>query len=674
MIECLGAEKSAAENSPGHIRRRKITISLEDSLNALLGYYAREGAAPDQAGSWIEAEIERVFNHPGVDKSRRHARVGALLRARDLNRFVLSEPDLAALKVSLFESLLFHRSTPERWAAARSMLLKNVHHICQSSLPGSLHAVEQVKRMVSDRSSRMGKLLTAIALYNFDRDEESPPQNLLLHFLPGRFPGHTWEICGSNGRVVMMAGAESWSPVNPLCRWEFLGADLFHHLVRDASRGSEGVEPSPSPARVSTRNDPGSQAFSSEFSSEFPSDASPPMAGLAMASQPGAPAPQPVYCRFPGPRTSLSASPIPGSRTSLSASPIPGSRTSLSASPLEDAKEGVTAGETAGETAQLELFPLERRTFLAELMRLVQRKHGPEGTRLLALLFAHFDRCPPGREVEVRLEEMAMEIAFGDLSARGARARMQRLEKVISRLADVELTRIAGPAPGLGGDPIAAAGTRPIARVSRLLTVMSRSGALNSGQKRAGKDLPEGSGNALDGSPNGGQATPTSPVADRLRVWIDPVFHGDGSGFGAGSLGAPFRDLPEFLLEAPAKDHPHAIALLVYLRLCWAESRAEPRAGGEEALPGIECSAGQLMHDAGLWVSPSGRYRALEALKHDLDLLREHGCIGSWRMQRSQMRDAMEDRYRIAPPVSGQPRDAGMGAAGARRAHMGEGL
>ncbi len=643
MIECTGSKKSAAESGPTHIRRRKVTISLEDSLNALLGYYAREGAAPDQAGPWIEAEIERSFTHPGVDKSRRHARVGALLRARDLDRYVLSEPDLAALKVSLFETLLFHRSTPERWAAARSMLRVNVDRICQLSLPGSLHALEQVKRMVSDRSSRMGKLLTAIALYNFDRDEESPPQNLMLHFLPGRFPGHTWEICGSNGRGVMMGGADTWSPANPLCRWEYLGADLFHHLVRDASRDREGVESPVPPAGFAT-------GYATGYATELtavPSLASP---SPAEGSHEGKPAPQAVYCTLTGLRTSLSAIPISGLRTSLSAIPM----------------EGAREGAAAGEAAQMELFPLERGAFLAELLCLVQRKHGPEGTRLLALLFAHFDRSPPGREVEVRLEEMSMEIAFGDLSARGAAARMQRLEKVISRLAGVELTRVSGPAPGhseaAGGRPMAPAGAKPIARVSRLLTVMSRSAALKPGNQPAGKNAPDG-GKKIPGKA-------TSTATDRLQIRIDPVFHGDGAGGGAGSLGAPFRDLPEFLLEAPAKDHPHAIALLVYLRISWGGISG---GGGEDAMRTIDCSAGQLIRDAGLWVSPSGRYRALESLKRDLDLLREHGCIGSWRMQRSPIRDAMEDRYRIAPPLPGQRRVPGPDAGWLLPAQSGEG-
>jgi len=128
-----------------------------------------------------------------------------------------------------------------------------------------------------------------------------------------------------------------------------------------------------------------------------------------------------------------------------------------------------------------------------------------------------------------------------------------------------------------------------------------------------------------------------------MRLVVDPVLHRSG----AGSLPRLFRDMPEFLCAAGGKHHPFLISLYAYLRRCWA-GRAAPEM--------VEGGMEQLIAEAGLWVSPSGRYRALEAIKADLNLLLERGCLGSWRMKRDvggnagNSGDAKERRFRPFPP------------------------
>jgi hypothetical protein len=84
------------------------------------------------------------------------------------------------------------------------------------------------------------------------------------------------------------------------------------------------------------------------------------------------------------------------------------------------------------------------------------------------------------------------------------------------------------------------------------------------------------------------------------------------------------------------------LPLYVWLRRVWRESDGAA----------LERPARALLDEAGVWVSETGRYRAIEALKRDLEFMREHGWLGAWRLQRSELRDAMEDRYRLSAPTA----------------------
>jgi len=83
----------------------------------------------------------------------------------------------------------------------------------------------------------------------------------------------------------------------------------------------------------------------------------------------------------------------------------------------------------------------------------------------------------------------------------------------------------------------------------------------------------------------------------------------------------------------------------------------------------VERPARLLLEEAGIWISETGRYRAIEALKRDLEFLREQGWLGAWRLQRSELRDAMEDRYRLTAPgaASGSSESSETPASPSRR-------
>jgi len=135
-------------------------------------------------------------------------------------------------------------------------------------------------------------------------------------------------------------------------------------------------------------------------------------------------------------------------------------------------------------------------------------------------------------------------------------------------------------------------------------------------------------------------------------VLPDPCLHA-----GPDSLAAAFRDLPAPLLASAGREHPHLLPLYLYLRRCWSRSgRGERGQGhGSAPSPAVEHTAHALFEQAGIWIPDTGRYRAIEALKRDLEFMREQGWLGSWRLQRSDLRDALEDRYRLQAPGPSAP-------------------
>ena len=552
MIVCTGITKRGAG-----LNRHRFSIQLEPALMELVKLYDRFGGPLPQVSQTIEEQIERCLGEAGPGRERVQSHLHVLLRARDLNRYAAEHPPLAPLKVSIYEHLLFHRSTETRWASIREALLAGLDLLCKAPWPGLAVNLERYKQALSDRAGPVGRLLSLIALFNLELDGESPPENTMLHFPKGAFPLHVWELCSQGGHSALYNAPEGWSPGNPLCRWEYLAADLLHALLRAEVRARGG----------SLLSRPGEAP--QPWRSEAAPDGGPPPPEEASGS---------VFCR------------------------------------IEDSEEGP-------EGDQLELFPFDPSTFLAEVIRATHRREGAEGVKLLALLMGALAQSRPGCPLTVNPMELAALAAGTDLTARGASARVKRLERVIGLLSRIQLTRIEST------------GGRESVRTSRLLTLLERS-AFRTPEKSAGD------GDAGRREPDLGEAGEGLP--ERITLLTDPVFHRGG----ADNLGRPFLQLPEALLAWSGKDHPYLIALYGYLARCWAGS------GTAEPAP-VERSAAQLIAEAGLWVSRTGRYRALEALKADLTLLAEQGWLGSWRLRRSPLRDGLEDRYVLTPPPPG---------------------
>lgn len=521
------------------IKRSVQTFHLAHALSELFKTYECTGGPTPQVEAALNAAIDRSLTGVREPRSRLQGRLYTLLRAKDMHRFVVEEAALVPVKLKLLEHGLFYRGLDERWAAIRDLLVSSIDMICRVSISGVVSNYELYKQQVSEPSGSLGRLLTTAALLNFDVDEEQPPTNLRLRFHKGRFPEHSWELEGLTATSAAADSARSWRPQNPLCRWEYLGADLLHALYRRQNSASawDGV------ARAEAR----AEASTEESS---PAQALPPVADGE------------VYC---------------------------------------DLGRG---GEGQAQADQMELFPLHPRTFLPELQRQIHHSHGAEGVRLFVLLFERLGKSPCGAFLSLDMAEVVNHSGDKPVSAAKLRQRCKKLMAILEYLAQLRLTRI---------DAIDGEGT---CQQSNLITILDVTNPHEPGTA-VGKDA----------------------IPSQVRLLVDPVFYLHAEG----ALDLPYRDLPEPLLSASAKDHPYALGLLVYLRQAWKEDWEN----GEGI---IQTSARRIFADAGFGLKDSARYRSIEAMKRDLAWLKENNWLEAWRMTRSASREALDDIYRLEAP------------------------
>lgn len=222
----------------GGIRHYRYALHLEQSLVELFKLYEEAGGPAPVVEPMIEERINAALGEVRGSRELLQAHLHTLLRARDIHRFVTGEPELVGLKQRLIEHVLFHRRLEPRWAAIRALLLEHIDTVCGAPLPGAGCHHELHKEHLSRRDGRLGRLLVATALFNFDLSEEEPPANRVLRFRRNGFPEHWWEYRAGAAGTAVAEG--DWCPREPLCRWEYLAADLAHALFR----------PRPAPRRL----------------------------------------------------------------------------------------------------------------------------------------------------------------------------------------------------------------------------------------------------------------------------------------------------------------------------------------------------------------------------------------------------------------------------------------
>jgi len=223
---------SGAKKDESGVKRFASRVSLEPSLVALFKGYEQVGGPTGEVERWLDREMDACLGDARTPREKAQTRLYELMRAKEMHRWVTAEPRLSDIKLKLLEHLLFYRDCAQRWGAIRELLVLHLDEICGTPLPGTPGSYELYKRQLSQHSSALGRMLLVTALFNFDIDEEQPPRNLVIRFAKNRFPHHCWETVTEGGRVTLQGGPGEWSPSNPLCRWEYLAADIAHAVYR----------------------------------------------------------------------------------------------------------------------------------------------------------------------------------------------------------------------------------------------------------------------------------------------------------------------------------------------------------------------------------------------------------------------------------------------------------
>ena len=269
-----------------------------------------------------------------------------------------------------------------------------------------------------------------------------------------------------------------------------------------------------------------------------------------------------------------------------------------------------TGDDDVGRVAQMDLLPLEPAAFLQDINREVSRRMGPEGIRLMAALFLGVGEDPgTGKprnggamdghiRVMLEPEDICARAALPDDTARTRKERLARLDRLTALLGRVLIVR-----------------RQETGDATEICNPLLR-------EDKQDQDMP---GHPLDGE-----------KAGAVRWVVDAVF---GVG-GEDSLDAPYRGLPTELWAVSSKAAPYVIPLYALLM----------RHAGANGDAMLEGSAEGLLERAGIWVAPSGRYKAVEGLKASLRALKEAGCLSGWKVAQGQGEGVIRQQYTLSLP------------------------
>ena len=497
------------------VKRFSYVLSLEDAARELLRLCEGVGWDVPRVEAALGAQLESCLAAEAPNGDEVRARLFALLRMRDMLRFIVRDPQLETLRRDVLRMLLAEPDLERRWAEIRGLLLEQATTWALPStdktgrrsgrLPVDAGAAGvAAHEVLSRRNSGIGQILLAVALFNFDRDEETPPPNLVIRFAGTGFPLHRWEHAASPGMRPVKADAEHWVAANPLCRWEFLACDLAAALR--ATRQDRAVAGQPAPEQAGTNGRSGTRQASAGH------------VAAADAAAPSASAEAQVDTRAAAPHASASAA--HGELVSTTCN--------LQLDPTD-----------ALQQAQLELLQFDAQTFFAALQRKVHRELGSEGVRLHIALLAHLAAASPGASLSLN----ATALVAAPAGAVAARKRVRLLERLLALLSQLEVQRVYKE-----GDHFRL-------ETAPLLTLLGR-----------WNEFPATSPLALAKTHLAGD-----PLHESVRLLADHLLGGDGAEAPAARL---YKDVPESLLGLPSTEHPLALGVYLYLRAQWRQDPA----------------------------------------------------------------------------------------------------
>jgi hypothetical protein len=184
--------------------------------------YDQAGGNIESVGRGVAAWVEEVASEDGHAWIANRRLLMERMRVREVHQFVAQAGGLADLAAGIVQQILCWRKPLERWTAVKQLLARDFR------AGAAKMDAEALKCSLSDPESTLGRFLTLAAVANLGADTDTPPPGWQLRFKHGRFPAHTWESASAQ------IASRPWRPSHPLCRWEYLAADLAQELFQNA--------------------------------------------------------------------------------------------------------------------------------------------------------------------------------------------------------------------------------------------------------------------------------------------------------------------------------------------------------------------------------------------------------------------------------------------------------
>ena len=199
------------------------TVSLKKPLGEFLELHRKFGGDLPKIVKKIERLAGQIHAEAqGELTGKMKERIAVLARSKDFARFLETFPTCANFSLEIFGKLLENKPGGEKWMEIQSTLAEN---------HGALFVV-QPEVELSDSSSYVQRLLRIVELVFREEDAEAPPANLMLNFVPGKFP--LYDLITTD--TLDAALKFDWKPKNPLCRLEYLSHSLLREIL-DRGRG-----------------------------------------------------------------------------------------------------------------------------------------------------------------------------------------------------------------------------------------------------------------------------------------------------------------------------------------------------------------------------------------------------------------------------------------------------
>jgi hypothetical protein len=185
---------------------------------------------PPEQGYCLTAWVRELFIHyqaegivaralddlPAIQLSREP---GLALALQDVHKFIISDLNLIPLegKKKIIEQAAGHESSAAAWGSIIPLLLEQLRGMNR----------EAVQEEVTWKFSPVGEVLWVLTWFFMEREKVVPPRATRLQC--SRFPYYTWVLEKQGEPPVIQS---LWAPDNPLCRWEWLAADLFYQWLQ----------------------------------------------------------------------------------------------------------------------------------------------------------------------------------------------------------------------------------------------------------------------------------------------------------------------------------------------------------------------------------------------------------------------------------------------------------